>query len=52
MERYMKSERLGIDPNKTDADKTYKHWFQTLTIFSNRYLQAIPQAVVNLARKP
>ena len=33
MERYLKSERLGIDPNTTDADKTYKHWFRTFNNF-------------------
>ena len=33
MERYMKPERLGIDPNTTDAAKTYKHWFRTFNNF-------------------
>ena len=33
MERYIKPERLGIDPNTTDADKTCKHWFQTFNNF-------------------
>ena len=29
----MKPERLGIDPNTTDSDKTCKHWFQTFNNF-------------------
>ena len=29
----MKPERLGIDPNTTDADKTYKNWFRTFNSF-------------------
>ena len=33
MKRYMKLVRLRIDPNTTDADKTYKHWFRTFSNF-------------------
>ena len=29
----MKPETLGINPNTTVADKTYKHWFQTFNNF-------------------
>ena len=33
----MKPERLGIDPNTADADKTYKHWFRTF----NKFLESL-----------
>ena len=33
MKRHMKPVRLRIDPNTTDADKTYKHWFRTFSNF-------------------
>ena len=29
----MKAERLGIDPNSPNADRTYKHWYRTLSNF-------------------
>ena len=33
MERYIKPERLGIDRNSPDADKTCKHWYRTFCSF-------------------
>ena len=42
MERYMKPERLGIDPNTNDADKTYKHWFRTF----NKFLESLSTRIV------
>ena len=33
MERFMKPDRLGIDPNSTDAEKTYNHWLRTFYNF-------------------
>ncbi|CAI9729601.1 Hypothetical predicted protein [Octopus vulgaris] len=33
MERYLKPDRLNVDPNSTNADKTFNHWFRTFTNF-------------------
>ncbi|XP_057305421.1 uncharacterized protein LOC130642352 [Hydractinia symbiolongicarpus] len=33
MERYMKPNRLSVDPSAADADRTYKHWFRTFENF-------------------
>lgn len=33
MERYLRPERLEIDPNSTDAAKTWTHWFKTFKNF-------------------
>ena len=33
MERYMKPDRLGVDPNSSDAAKIYKHWLRTFNNF-------------------
>lgn len=33
MERYMKPDRLSVDPSAADADRTYKHWFRTFENF-------------------
>ena len=33
MERFMKPDRLGIDPNSTDTEKTYNHWLRTFYNF-------------------
>ena len=40
MERCMKPERLGIDPNSPDADKTYKHWYKTFCNFIDSFSMA------------
>ena len=36
----MKPERLGIDPNSADADKTYKHWYKTFCNFIDSFSMA------------
>ncbi|XP_012562704.1 uncharacterized protein LOC101238699 [Hydra vulgaris] len=33
MDRFMKPDRLGIDPNSADAAKTYNHWLKTFNNF-------------------
>ncbi|XP_012565799.2 uncharacterized protein LOC105849896 [Hydra vulgaris] len=33
MDRFMKPDRLGIDPNSADAAKTYNHWLRTFNNF-------------------
>nr|XP_047146265.1 uncharacterized protein LOC124819107 [Hydra vulgaris] len=33
MDRFIKTDRLGIDPNSTDAAKTYNHWLRTFYNF-------------------
>ena len=39
MERYLKPDRLDVDPNAGDADKQYKHWKKT---FDN-FLASLPE---------
>ena len=51
MEHYMKPERLGIDPMQLMLIKLTNIGFELSSIFSNSSLQAMPEAVVNLAHK-
>jgi hypothetical protein len=36
MERYMKPERLSLDPNSEDAELNWKHWHKTFTNFLSK----------------
>ncbi|XP_014782115.1 uncharacterized protein LOC106877681 [Octopus bimaculoides] len=38
MERYLKPDRLNVDPNSTNADKTFNHWFRSFTNFIDSLL--------------
>ena len=33
MEKFLRPERLAVDPNSSEAAKSWKHWYRTLENF-------------------